>query len=93
MDEFDVFMDAINRRIATQTLLEFAREKGDLQFIFLTPQVCTRTHSPSSSSSSSSNCRHAGCFAHVSDGLAVQAVVSELLRRLVVLAGGCAAVC
>ncbi|KAF6260374.1 hypothetical protein COO60DRAFT_1700367 [Scenedesmus sp. NREL 46B-D3] len=38
MDEFDVFMDAINRRIATQTLLEFAREKGDLQFIFLTPQ-------------------------------------------------------
>jgi hypothetical protein len=39
MDEFDVFMDAINRRIATQTLLEFAREKGHLQFIFLTPQV------------------------------------------------------
>ncbi|WIA29640.1 hypothetical protein OEZ86_012127 [Tetradesmus obliquus] len=38
MDEFDVFMDAINRRIATQTLLEFAREKRDLQFIFLTPQ-------------------------------------------------------
>jgi hypothetical protein len=29
MDEFDVFMDAINRRIATQTLLEFAREKAD----------------------------------------------------------------
>jgi hypothetical protein len=42
MDEFDVFMDAINRRIATQTLLEFAREKGDLQFIFLTPQVRLR---------------------------------------------------
>jgi chromosome segregation ATPase len=39
MDEFDVFMDAINRRIATQTLLEFAREKGHLQFVFLTPQV------------------------------------------------------
>eukprot|EP00775_Hariotina_reticulata_P003759 gene3759-4018_t len=38
MDEFDVFMDAINRRIATQTLLEFAREKGHLQFVFLTPQ-------------------------------------------------------
>lgn len=39
MDEFDVFMDAINRRIATQTLLEFAREKAELQFVLLTPQV------------------------------------------------------
>jgi chromosome segregation ATPase len=45
MDEFDVFMDAINRRIATQTLLEFAREKGHLQFIFLTPQVRGQTQS------------------------------------------------
>jgi hypothetical protein len=34
-----VYMDAINRRIAWQTLLEFAREKDHLQFIFLTPQV------------------------------------------------------
>jgi chromosome segregation ATPase len=39
MDEFDVFMDAVNRRIATQTLLEFALEQGYLQFIFLTPHV------------------------------------------------------
>eukprot|EP00879_Flechtneria_rotunda_P009100 GHRR01009527.1.p1 GENE.GHRR01009527.1~~GHRR01009527.1.p1 ORF type:complete len:738 (+),score=285.10 GHRR01009527.1:656-2869(+) len=38
MDEFDVYMDAVNRRIATQTLLEFAREKSHLQFVFLTPQ-------------------------------------------------------
>jgi hypothetical protein len=39
LDEFDVFMDAVNRRIATQTLLEFAREKAELQFVLLTPQV------------------------------------------------------
>eukprot|EP00878_Enallax_costatus_P020088 GHUV01021219.1.p1 GENE.GHUV01021219.1~~GHUV01021219.1.p1 ORF type:complete len:576 (+),score=170.67 GHUV01021219.1:791-2518(+) len=38
MDEFDVFMDPINRRIATQTLLDFASEKGQWQFILLTPQ-------------------------------------------------------
>ncbi|KAG2453512.1 hypothetical protein HYH02_001732 [Chlamydomonas schloesseri] len=38
MDEYDVFMDAENRRIATQTLLEFARDQAAFQFIFLTPQ-------------------------------------------------------
>ncbi|KAI3430279.1 hypothetical protein D9Q98_004875 [Chlorella vulgaris] len=38
MDEFDVFMDAINRRVAMQNLFDFARENGELQFIFLTPQ-------------------------------------------------------
>jgi chromosome segregation ATPase len=40
MDEYDVFMDAVNRRIATQTLLEFALEENNLQFVLLTPQVC-----------------------------------------------------
>jgi hypothetical protein len=39
MDEYDVFMDAVNRRIATQTLLEFALEENNLQFVLLTPQV------------------------------------------------------
>ncbi|KAF8073157.1 SMC6 [Scenedesmus sp. PABB004] len=42
MDEYDVFMDAVNRRIATQTLLEFAREKAHLQFVLLTPQLGAR---------------------------------------------------
>jgi hypothetical protein len=31
-------MDAVNRRVATETLLEFALEKGTVQHIFLTPQ-------------------------------------------------------
>lgn len=39
MDEYDVFMDAVNRRIATQTLLEFALEESNMQFVLLTPQV------------------------------------------------------
>lgn len=39
MDEYDVFMDAVNRRMATQTLLEFALRHDHLQFILLTPQV------------------------------------------------------
>lgn len=43
LDEFDVFMDAVNRRIATQTLLEFAREQPHLQFVLLTPQVRAHT--------------------------------------------------
>ncbi|GBF90900.1 structural maintenance of chromosomes [Raphidocelis subcapitata] len=38
MDEYDVFMDAVNRRVATETLLEFALDKGTVQHIFLTPQ-------------------------------------------------------
>ena len=38
MDEFDVFMDSINRRIAMENLLQFAKEQPDLQFVFLTPQ-------------------------------------------------------
>lgn len=40
MDEFDVFMDAVNRRISMQTLLEFARSDNhsNKQFLFITPQ-------------------------------------------------------
>ena len=39
MDEFDVFMDAINRRVAMENLFSNSLEHPDLQFIFLTPQV------------------------------------------------------
>ena len=35
-----VFMDAVNRRVATETLLQFAMAKDEFQYIFLTPQVC-----------------------------------------------------
>jgi structural maintenance of chromosomes protein 6 len=38
MDELDVGMDPINRRITIATLLETAYEKSDLQFIFISPQ-------------------------------------------------------
>jgi len=38
LDEFDVFMDAINRRIAVETLLENALELPDKQYVLLTPQ-------------------------------------------------------
>ena len=40
MDEFDVFMDAVNRRISMKTLLEFARSDNhsNKQFLFITPQ-------------------------------------------------------
>jgi len=41
MDEFDVFMDAVNRRIAMENLLTFAREHKELQFVFLSPQDMT----------------------------------------------------
>jgi hypothetical protein len=34
-----VFMDAINRRIAVETLLESAMELPDKQYVLLTPQV------------------------------------------------------
>ena len=38
IDEFDVFMDAINRKKSIQLLLEAAREEADTQHIFITPQ-------------------------------------------------------
>ena len=39
MDEFDVFMDAINRRVAMENLFSNSLEQPHLQFIFLTPQA------------------------------------------------------
>jgi chromosome segregation ATPase len=39
MDEYDMFLDRVHRRIATQTLLEFALEESHLQFVLLTQQV------------------------------------------------------
>jgi chromosome segregation ATPase len=37
MDEFDVFMDSVNRKIAMENLMTFAREHASVQFIFLSP--------------------------------------------------------
>ncbi|KAL7675874.1 hypothetical protein ACOME3_002135 [Neoechinorhynchus agilis] len=37
MDEYDVFMDCVNRSTATTLLLEAAAEINDTQFIFMTP--------------------------------------------------------
>ena len=38
MDEFDVFMDAVNRKVSIESLLKFARIHDDKQFVFITPQ-------------------------------------------------------
>mmetsp|Transcript_40647 Transcript_40647/g.102878 ORF Transcript_40647/g.102878 Transcript_40647/m.102878 type:complete len:1107 (-) Transcript_40647:369-3689(-) len=38
MDEFDVFMDSVNRRISMQSLIKFAYQLNHVQFLFLTPQ-------------------------------------------------------
>jgi len=38
MDEFDVFMDAVNRRISMELLIKFAYDQQHIQFLFLTPQ-------------------------------------------------------
>ncbi|KAK9816925.1 hypothetical protein WJX72_007128 [[Myrmecia] bisecta] len=38
MDEFDVFMDAVNRQVSMQSLFQTAIDMPELQFIFLTPQ-------------------------------------------------------
>ena len=38
MDEFDVFLDAVARNIALDTLVESSSALGHWQFIFLTPQ-------------------------------------------------------
>jgi hypothetical protein len=39
MDEYDVYMDAVNRRHATKALLQHALDHKHLQFVLLTPQV------------------------------------------------------
>lgn len=38
LDEFDVFMDMLNRKIAMTSMLKYAEEQPQRQFIFLTPQ-------------------------------------------------------
>ncbi|XP_067678031.1 structural maintenance of chromosomes protein 6-like isoform X2 [Haliotis asinina] len=38
LDEFDVFMDMVNRRISMDMMMEVARVQTGRQFIFLTPQ-------------------------------------------------------
>ena len=38
LDEFDVFMDAVNRRVSMQLLMAMARQGNGTQFIFITPQ-------------------------------------------------------
>jgi chromosome segregation ATPase len=37
MDEFDVFMDAVNRHLSLKLLIESARQQKHRQFIFITP--------------------------------------------------------
>ncbi|GAA6031089.1 hypothetical protein JCM8097_003999 [Rhodosporidiobolus ruineniae] len=38
LDEFDVFMDAVNRRIAMKMMVETAKTANGVQFILITPQ-------------------------------------------------------
>ncbi|KAF9895451.1 Structural maintenance of chromosomes protein 6, partial [Lobosporangium transversale] len=38
LDEFDVFMDAVNRRISMKMLIDTARESDGVQYILITPQ-------------------------------------------------------
>ncbi|KAG0091325.1 Structural maintenance of chromosomes protein 6 [Podila epicladia] len=38
LDEFDVFMDAVNRRISMQMLIDTARGSDGVQYILITPQ-------------------------------------------------------
>jgi hypothetical protein len=37
LDEFDVFMDMMNRNKSVEMILDFARENRDFQYFFLTP--------------------------------------------------------
>ncbi|XP_020912192.1 structural maintenance of chromosomes protein 6 [Exaiptasia diaphana] len=41
LDEFDVFMDMVNRRISMTMMLKVAKEQSERQFILLTPQDMT----------------------------------------------------
>ena len=38
LDEWDVFLDALNRKSISQTLLGFGLKHVDYQFIFISPQ-------------------------------------------------------
>ena len=39
LDEWDVFLDAVNRREISRELLKFSLNNRDRQFIFISPQV------------------------------------------------------
>ena len=41
MDEFDVFLDPVARKLALKTLIEISTEMEHRQFIFITPQDLT----------------------------------------------------
>ena len=38
MDEFDVFLDPVARKLALETLIQISKEMEHRQFIFITPQ-------------------------------------------------------
>ncbi|GAB1603545.1 structural maintenance of chromosomes protein 6-like [Argonauta hians] len=48
LDEFDVFMDMVNRRICMEMMLQVAKEQSARQFIFLTPQDMSHLNYPMS---------------------------------------------
>ncbi|CAI9728495.1 maintenance of chromosomes 6-like isoform X2 [Octopus vulgaris] len=48
LDEFDVFMDMVNRRICMDMMLQVAKEQRARQFIFLTPQDMSHLNYPMS---------------------------------------------
>jgi hypothetical protein len=69
MDEYDVFMDAVNRRHATQALLEYALDAPHLQFVLLTPQVrqpvceqCSPDHSAQRLALAAGHAGDTGCI-------------------------------
>ena len=41
LDEWDVFLDAVNRKLIAEELLNFSLRNQDRQFIFISPQVVT----------------------------------------------------
>lgn len=41
LDEFDVFMDPVNRRVAVGMLIDNARDRSTTQFILISPQAMT----------------------------------------------------
>lgn len=46
LDEFDVFMDNVNRDISMRMLIDAARGSAGRQYIFITPQAMGRTAGP-----------------------------------------------
>ena len=44
LDEWDVFLDAVNRKAISEELLRFCLRNPDKQFIFISPQVRGNKH-------------------------------------------------